>query len=241
MTEDLHALTGAYAVDALDDLERARFERHLAECADCRAEVESLREATALLPDTSALTPPPALRDRVLAEVATVRPLPPETPSVTPERQRPPRRILAGLVAAAVALIVLGGAVATVWHPWSDESSQSDLSASEKILAADDAQAFDAEIGDASATVTRSKKSNGAVIQTVDMPDAPDGFDYVLWFVEGDEMVVAGRMPDGPDNTVVLDGDAAHADGVGITIEPEGDLPSRPSDDQVAVVSFEAA
>ncbi len=42
---DLHGLSGAYAVDALDDLERARFERHLAECEDCRAEVASLVEA----------------------------------------------------------------------------------------------------------------------------------------------------------------------------------------------------
>ena len=28
---DIHALSGAYAVDAVDDLERARFERHLQE------------------------------------------------------------------------------------------------------------------------------------------------------------------------------------------------------------------
>ncbi|MBU2075761.1 MAG: zf-HC2 domain-containing protein, partial [Actinobacteria bacterium] len=41
---DVHALSGAYAVDALDDIERAQFERHLVECAECRAEVDSLRE-----------------------------------------------------------------------------------------------------------------------------------------------------------------------------------------------------
>ena len=41
---DVHALSGAYAVDALDDIERAAFERHLAACAECRAEVASLRE-----------------------------------------------------------------------------------------------------------------------------------------------------------------------------------------------------
>ena len=41
---DLHKLTGAYAVDALDDLERARFEQHLDECDDCRFEVAELRE-----------------------------------------------------------------------------------------------------------------------------------------------------------------------------------------------------
>ena len=39
---DIHALSGAYAVDAVDDIERAEFERHLATCADCREEVAEL-------------------------------------------------------------------------------------------------------------------------------------------------------------------------------------------------------
>jgi anti-sigma factor RsiW len=58
MTSDIHALSGAYAIDALDDIERAQFERHLAECAECRAEVDSLREAAGLL------APPPSRRPR---------------------------------------------------------------------------------------------------------------------------------------------------------------------------------
>ena len=77
MTSDIHALSGAYAVDGLDDLERARFERHLADCDDCRAEVASLSEAASLLAETTSTPPPAALRDRVLAEIDTVRPLPP--------------------------------------------------------------------------------------------------------------------------------------------------------------------
>ena len=57
---DIHALSGAYAVDALDDLERAQFARHLAQCAECQAEVASLREAAALLagPRRSSRRPP---------------------------------------------------------------------------------------------------------------------------------------------------------------------------------------
>ncbi len=39
MTDDIHALSGAYAVDALDELERVQFEQHLAGCSACRAEV----------------------------------------------------------------------------------------------------------------------------------------------------------------------------------------------------------
>ena len=53
MTSDIHALSGAYAIDALDDIERAQFERHLAECAECRDEVDSLREAAGLLVETA--------------------------------------------------------------------------------------------------------------------------------------------------------------------------------------------
>ena len=48
MNDDIHSLVGAYAVDAVDDAERARFEDHLATCAECRAEVDSLRGAAAL-------------------------------------------------------------------------------------------------------------------------------------------------------------------------------------------------
>ena len=50
---DIHALSGAYAVDALDDDERAQFEAHLAGCPSCRSEVDSLREAAALLAETT--------------------------------------------------------------------------------------------------------------------------------------------------------------------------------------------
>jgi len=57
---DIHALSGAYAVDAVDDIERASFERHLASCPTCRAEVASLREASALLADAATTTPPPS-------------------------------------------------------------------------------------------------------------------------------------------------------------------------------------
>ena len=78
MTDSLHALSGAYAVDALDDAERAAFERHLAQCVDCQQEVASLREATALMADEAALTPPPELRASVLAGIKNIRPIPPE-------------------------------------------------------------------------------------------------------------------------------------------------------------------
>jgi anti-sigma-K factor RskA len=79
VSEDIHALSGAYAVDALDDVERARFERHLSGCSACRAEVESLVAAASELSVLTEVAPPASLRAKVLAEISTVRPLPPLT------------------------------------------------------------------------------------------------------------------------------------------------------------------
>ncbi|MEW1952010.1 anti-sigma factor [Terrabacter sp. NPDC080008] len=81
MSDDIHALSGAYAVDALDDAERARFERHLAHCSACQAEVDSLVAAASELSVLTEVAPPASLRAKVLAEIATVRPLPPLVPS----------------------------------------------------------------------------------------------------------------------------------------------------------------
>ncbi|HSU73631.1 MAG TPA: anti-sigma factor [Terrabacter sp.] len=80
MSDDIHALSGAYAVDALDDVERARFERHLAGCSACQAEVDGLAAAASELSVLTEVPPPPSLRARVLTDIATVRPLPPLTP-----------------------------------------------------------------------------------------------------------------------------------------------------------------
>ena len=88
MSEDIHALSGAYAVDALDDVERARFERHLAGCTACQAEVESLVAAASELSVLTEVTPPASLRAKVLAEIATVRPLPPARGTAARLRRR---------------------------------------------------------------------------------------------------------------------------------------------------------
>jgi len=106
---EIHALSGAYAVDALDPEERAMFEAHLGSCAACQAEVASLREATAVLGSEVEAAPPAAVRDRVLAEIATVRPLPPVI-DLAGRRRRWARP----LVAAAAAVALVGGG-AVVW------------------------------------------------------------------------------------------------------------------------------
>lgn len=67
MNDDLHTLSGAYAVHALTGPESALFERHLAGCAACADEVRTLRETAARLAVPVAEPPPAALRARILA------------------------------------------------------------------------------------------------------------------------------------------------------------------------------
>ena len=46
---DVHRLAAAYALDALDPGERNRFEAHIGNCSDCRADVVGFRETAAQL------------------------------------------------------------------------------------------------------------------------------------------------------------------------------------------------
>jgi anti-sigma-K factor RskA len=234
---DIHALSGAYAIDALDDVERAQFERHLAGCADCRAEVDSLREAGGTLAEAVASPPPAALRDRVLADIATVRPLPPLVAPEVPRRRRP--RLVA-LVAAAAAVVAVG-AGAVVWQPWDDGPGQTqELSAVDQVLQAPDAEEYTQTFPDgAKATLTRSRALNRAVLVTSDMAPPPAGKVYELWLDhEGIGMVPAGLMPDERDAVVLLEGDPATATGAGITVEPAGGS-EEPTGDPIALIPFE--
>ena len=225
---DLHLLSGAYAVGALDDLERARFEAHLKTCADCRAEVAGLIETTTLLAETTAVQPPAHVRDAVLAGIATVRPLPPvaadESSGATSGATSRRRRLHVGAVAAAAAVVAAIGIGVVVVEPWDDGPGSSEqVNLADRVLAAPDAERVEQQIDGATATVVISRSEGRAVLLTEDMPAAPAGKVYELWLQTPDEvMVPAGLMPPGANQTVLLEGDASDAVGVGITIEPEG-------------------
>lgn len=248
---DQHALTGAYAVDALDADERARFEAHLATCADCREEVASLQEAAALL-GTDPVEPPSSVRDSILAGIASIRPLPPETTPVAPVGRdelaaRRTRRSLAQrlartpLLVAAAAVLLLAVGTALV-RPWADDApDREEVSAIDRVLTAADATSVVQEFPDgARATVTVSRSEGRAVIQTTDMALAPEGKVYELWLQQPNgAMVPAGLMPDEADNEVLLEGDASSAKAVGITIEPDGGS-ELPTTTPIAVLALDA-
>jgi anti-sigma-K factor RskA len=229
---DIHALSGAYAVDALDDTERAEFELHLAECAACRAEVASFHETTALVADTETVTPPDSLRQGVLAGISQIRPLPPETPE-TPhpaDELAVHRRRLPTLLAAAAAVVLIAfGAV--LWHPWQHDQA----SVADQVLRASDAVRITEPVpGGGELILVRSASLDKAVLVGRDVPDAPDGKTYQMWLQNpGEAMVSAGLMPDA-DQPTVLDGEAATAAAAAVSIEPANGS-DHPSKDVVAV------
>jgi anti-sigma-K factor RskA len=85
--DDLHDLAGAYALDALDDVERARFERHLESCQACAAEVRGFAAIATAMATAVAAEPPAGLKPRVLAGVAVTRQLPPVPADAADQRR----------------------------------------------------------------------------------------------------------------------------------------------------------
>ncbi len=252
MNDDVHALVGAYAVDAVDDIERARFEQHLETCPECRAEVASLRAVASELSYLTSTTPPARLRVQVLRDITAVRPL---SPAVAPDaghaldekarRDGPvapgsaaPRPHRTGRWLAAAAAVVLIGGGAVVVHPW-DRQSQGQVTVADRVLQAPDARRTEKTIaGGASATVVHSKSVGRAVIIARNLPPAPAGKVYELWLQDpAGGFTPAGFVPGPGDQTVVLEGDASGAAGAGITVEPQGGSP-QPTTAPLALFAF---
>jgi anti-sigma-K factor RskA len=105
---DLHDLTAAYALDALDADETEAYERHLGQCEQCRTQLAELNEAAAALAFGGAAPAPPARLRSVILETAAA-----ERANVVPFVRR--RWVARGLAvtAAAAACAAVGLIVAS--------------------------------------------------------------------------------------------------------------------------------
>ena len=231
-SHDLSALTGAYALDALDESERALFEAHLAGCPDCAAEVRSLRAAAAELSHATAAAPPPQLRGDVLAGIATVRPLPPRVDRAIRLRAHRPSQRLWQAVAAACALIAV---VAAGWgYQQHRDARERDprATAISAILDSPDATAVTGDIGGAGrAALLYSKSERRLVLIGHDIPAPAEHKTYQLWMIgpQGNAASAGLFAPDNDGNVLVrVTGDLADTAQIGISVEPAGGSP-RPT------------
>jgi anti-sigma factor RsiW len=218
MEADLHDLTAAYALDALDPDEAREYEAHLARCERCRAELASLSEAAgALAYATEAPAPPAELRARILQQAQR------ERPNVVPLRSRWVAPLAAAAAVAACAAIALG-----VWAA----SLHGKLDREQRVNAVlgDPSAARTALAGDRGTLVV---SANGrAVLVVRRLGEAPAGKTYEAWVASGASPQPAGTFEGGPEHSVLLlDRRVPQAAKVLVTVEKDGgsDVPtSRP-------------
>lgn len=211
--DDIAPLLGAYALDAVDDDERALVEDHLAECARCRAEVQEHREVATLLAHGGRDAPeglwqriaesleeaPPGLRlvpgpPPLAAPAAAAASVP-----ITPARRRPVRLVAAALAAAAVVLVALLGV----------QVRQQDQRIDELQVALRDplSPAFSDALADPSSSIIELTSADGETVlrgavtddgrgylRADGLPALDDGRTYQLWGDAGGELVSLGVL-----------------------------------------------
>lgn len=241
IADDRHTLSGAYALDALDENERAIFEEHLETCADCRTEVAEFAATAAYLGMAVAVAPPPQLRDRVRTQIRQVRQLPPERSNVRPIRgvSRRSFTLVAAAASILAALAIALGVIAYQTDQRNDElaaqvqQQQEDVEAlaaeAERIadvLAAPDAQTTVGEVADGGEAAAVASADQGEVILlTRGLPQLAEDLTYQLWFIGEDGVPVSGGVLDVPadgDLTLVTEGDLAGVTTIALSVEPSG-------------------
>jgi anti-sigma-K factor RskA len=198
MADDLHDLTAAYALDALDQRERAAYEQHLATCERCRDELGELQGvAASLAVAADGPAPPPALRGRILDAARA------ERSNVVPLR---PRWAVPSAVAAAVAAcaaIALGVWSVSLRHDLAHARQAPTVAA---LSGADGVAAVSA--------------SGRATLAFARLEQPPAGRTYEAW------VIVSGGAPqpagvfDG--RTIVLTRPVPKGATIAVTVEPAG-------------------
>jgi anti-sigma-K factor RskA len=248
-----HTLAGAYAMDALDGQDRARFERHLERCEECTREVAGLHETTARLAGAAAVRPPDALKELLLAETARTRQLPPVTSDAT--RRRAPAgygarlariraRLRAPRLAAALAGVAVLAAVA-VWAGGTVIRSGPPVQSAvghdvATVLTAPDLTVLSGRVrSGGTATVMMSPRDRMLVFAVAGLRSLPGSQCYELWLMQPGADRPAGLLPmpkHGMSGPVVATGLRA-GDRLGLTVEPSHGS-RRPTSPMILVLAL---
>jgi len=228
LRHDLHSLSGAYALDALEPgAERDRFTRHLDRCPSCASEVRGFREVATAMAFAATTEPPAGLRDRVLAAAARTRQLPPEIRThARPTRTRVPWvPWLSGVVATAsiVVAVLFGFAQAHT----QDELNQvrAENQAISLLLSAPKAKLLTYPVTNGGeATVVLAADRHELAVVTTGLPALPPGKVYQLWLIGKPAITSAGLLPPAKDGRTppVLATGVVKGDTLGLTVEPAG-------------------
>jgi anti-sigma-K factor RskA len=227
MRADVHALAGAYALNALPSDEQAFFERHLAACDACRFEVAELQETAARLAAGVAAPAPPALRERVLAAADVTRQLPPEpaTAQHGAARSHDWRQRLFLPVAASLVLIVVALSGVIVNLTSRAPQTGPEPTAVVSVLGAEDLQTVELDLGGTvPGRFLYSPSLDRGVLVAHGVADPGGRQTYEFWLMHDGHPVPAGlfRPDDGGAAIAEVTAPVRGAELVAITIEPAG-------------------
>jgi anti-sigma-K factor RskA len=225
----VHALAGAYAVNAIDDeFEREKFERHMRRCQQCEGEVRGLTETATRMAFGTSLPPPPGLRERVLSAISGIRQLPPITGREAPRSRRwwtgrlPMLSYSLAMASVGVAIVLL---IALIGARHQLDQARARNAALARVLAAPDSHAVtQATSAGGRVTLVYSLRVHAMIVTTHDLPAPPPGKVYQLWYIGPPKVRSAGLLPAGQVGRAgpVLSSGLARGDEIGLTIEPAG-------------------
>jgi hypothetical protein len=201
-----------YAIDAVDDIERAAIERDRAQTDPATRQafdeiVRDVRETMARTSAGSAVAPPAHLRNSILSSVGVAEPV------VTKPRKRWSRRLVMG-VAAALAILVGGGVAIDLYT----RAPGNDTIVSAVELAADRRDITTELSTGGTMTVTYSLTLGQAFVLLKGVANVPDDRTYQLWIIKDGAHPAGLPVPGKPAPMTGLTSGSA----VAITIESAG-------------------
>ncbi|MFF8728415.1 anti-sigma factor domain-containing protein [Streptomyces sp. NPDC015171] len=265
--EDPHSLAAPYALDALEPGERRRFEKHLAGCGRCAAEVRELAEDAVRLAWSAAAPPPAALRERVLAAVRAIpqdqapvragaaertpgreraRQLPPHVWGAQPPpgRARTPRTrplFVPFTTATAAAALVVASLFAVQAHRGADRLAAEQARAREiaHVLAAPDARAATGQDARGrSIGVIASAARREAVVTLSGYGTPSGGRVHQLWLMRPRAQPRSLGLLAG-DTPLVAKGLDTSSTSLAVTVEPDGGS-ARPTSQPVVQLTLKS-
>jgi anti-sigma-K factor RskA len=224
MNPDIHALSGAYVLDALDEQERAAFARHMDGCEACALEVAELRETAARLADDVWSVPPPRLRENVLARIGATRQEVTVKPIRGPRRHRQSwrhRTTIALVAASLIGLVTLSGVYIV-----RDQRASEEQARIAAVLSAPDVTLKTGQVsGGGRLTVVTSPSRDAAVITLADATSIGDDRAYQLWFLRDGRPLSAGVLPAGKGDATRYVTGLRGMQTLALTLEPAGGSP----------------
>ena len=260
MTMDRHVEIAdkleAYALGQLSEQERHEVDAHVRECATCALEVRELNAVLRRIGESvTPVAPAPALRQRVLASVATEAQEPLRPARRIGVVEQPRRRMSTWVPLAAAAVLVLAAGAAAFRidqfrRQLVDEvaqertvnielrkrleqyAGQTDLALS--ILTAGDMREIPMTGNQATAIAAARaywSPTRGLLLVADRLPAPPAGRVYQVWIIKGDEKLSAGLLGDEPGSRgmLIVAPPRPGVDGgvtVAVTDEPPGGLPT---------------